>query len=219
MLLIKEHSNDVSILKEDAANGDKNLYIQGVFLQSGIKNGNGRIYPEAVMDKAVGVYIDKYVNANRAMGELSHPASNPNITLERVSHLIVSLDKDGKNWIGKAKIMENTQMGAIAKGLINGGVQLGVSSRALGSVKEENGTMVVQDDLVICTAADIVADPSAPDAFVQSMMEGSSWIMVDGKYCERDISESMKRINKTPSRLLKEQFLKEFQYFMQKISR
>jgi hypothetical protein len=216
MQFIKEQINDVQVLTESVEGvADKNMYVEGIFLQGGIKNRNGRIYPVDVLDEKTNSYVREYVATNRAFGELGH-TNSPNITLERVSHIIVSLVKDGNDWIGKAKILD-TPMGVITKNLINGGSQLGVSSRALGSLKEEGGANVVQNDLVICTAADIVADPSAPDAFVQAIMEGKTWMLVDNKYTPQDLEESIQRIEKTSSRNLQEQFIKEFDHFMKRM--
>ena len=215
MQLIREQINNVSIINEEVA-GDKNMYIEGIFLQGGIKNRNGRIYPVEMLDKKVEAYIKEYVVTNRAYGELQHPDS-PNINLERASHIIVDLQKDGNDWVGKAKLMD-TPLGLIAKNIINSGGQLGVSSRALGSLKEEDGAMVVQDDLVICTAADIVADPSAPSAFVQAVMESASWVLVGDKYVQRDLEEAQERIKKTSASNLQEQFIKEFSSFLAKLT-
>jgi hypothetical protein len=187
-----------------------------VFLQSELKNRNGRMYPEGVMDKEVGRYMEQYVKNNRAYGELGHP-DTPTINLDRVSHLIVDLRKEGKNYIGKAKILE-TPMGNIARGLLDGGANLGVSSRALGSLKEnKDGVQIVQDDFMLSTAADIVADPSAPDAFVRGIMEGVEWVYVDGKYVQRDIEEARRNIRATPSKRLSEQSLTEFARFLKKL--
>lgn len=175
MRLFTELNEDVKYITEAKEDGGKNLYIEGVFLQSSIKNRNGRMYPEETMDREVQRYIKETVDTKRAFGELGHP-NGPQINLDRVSHIITELRKDGKNWIGKAKITE-TPMGNIAKGLIESGAQLGVSSRGMGSLKLNNeGINEVQNDFKLATAADIVADPSAPNAFVNGIMEGCEWV-------------------------------------------
>mgnify|MGYP000005583497 FL=1 len=166
----------------------KDLFIEGVFLQSNIKNRNGREYPEEIMDKEVRRYDEKYVQKNRAFGELGHP-EGPSINLERVSHMIKSLKKEGNNYVGKAKIMTETPYGKIVKNLIQEGASLGVSSRGMGSVKQSGGKNIVQDDFYLATAADIVADPSAPDAFVNGIMEGKEWVWDNGIMKESQISQ------------------------------
>jgi hypothetical protein len=169
------------------------------------------------MDKEVGRYLKEYVEKNRAYGELGHP-DTPSINLDRVSHLIVDLRKEGTNYIGKAKILE-TPMGQIARGLLDGGANLGVSSRALGSLKENSdGVQIVQDDFMLSTAADIVADPSAPDAFVRGIMESKEWVFVDGKFVEKHIEEVKREIRKTSSRNLEEAKIIAFKNFLSKIS-
>jgi hypothetical protein len=216
MKLIKEINESVQTITESNEAGQKEYFIEGIFLQSEIKNRNGRMYPEKTMDMAVEKYIKNYVEGKRAYGELGHP-DNPSINLDRVSHLITSLRKEGANYIGKAKIL-NTPMGNIARGLLEGGAQLGVSSRALGSLRTgKNGVQVVQDDFVLSTAADIVADPSAPDAFVQGIMEGHEWVYVDGKYVEKQIEETKKLIGRTSSARLDEVSLKAFDDFLKSI--
>lgn len=175
MKLFTELNEDVQLITETSEkDGKKFQFIEGIFLQAEIKNRNGRIYPMHVMENAVNKYLSEKVKSNNAFGELGHP-SGPTINLDRVSHIITELRKDGNNYIGKAKIA-NTPMGNIARGIMESGGRLGVSSRAMGSLKEQNGCMVVQDDLKISTAADIVADPSAPDAFVNGLMENVEWI-------------------------------------------
>jgi hypothetical protein len=216
MYLIKEVFDTTNVIVESAKNGKKDYFIEGIFLQSDLKNRNGRMYPESVMDAEVGRYIKESVQKNRAYGELGHPDS-PSINLDRVSHMITSLRKEGTNWIGKAKIME-TPMGNIARGLLDGGANLGVSSRALGSLKMNNeGVNVVQNDFMLSTAADIVADPSAPDAFVRGIMESKEWIFVDGKFVEQNIEEMQKQIRKASSRNLQEAKVLAFQSFLSKI--
>jgi hypothetical protein len=175
MKLITEVIDQVRVIEEEAAGGKKNLFIEGVFLQGNIKNRNGRLYNSDVLSKEVDRYVTEYVNPKRAFGELGHPSS-PTINLDRVSHQIVELRRQGDNFIGKAKI-SSTPMGNIARGLIEDGAQLGVSSRGMGSLKvNKEGINEVQDDFHLATAADIVADPSAPDAFVNGIYEGVDWI-------------------------------------------
>ena len=216
MKLITEVFEQNKIIVEEKLGKGKQYFIEGIFLQSELKNRNGRVYPEQVMDKEVQRYTEEYINKNRAYGELGHP-DTPSINLDRVSHMITSLKKDGTNYIGRAKILD-TPMGKIAKGLLDGGANLGVSSRALGSLKtNRDGVQVVQDDFMLSTAADIVADPSAPNAFVQGIMEGREWVFVDGKYVERHIEEAKKIIQKTSSSQLNEMSIKAFQDFLAKI--
>lgn len=213
MKLIKEVFDTTAFVVENKLGKGKEYYIEGVFLQSEIKNRNGRMYPESVMDKEVGRYMESLVKQNRAYGELGHP-DTPSINLDRVSHLIVDLRKEGTNYVGKAKIME-TPMGNIARGLLEGGANLGVSSRALGSLQtNKEGVQVVQDDFMLSTAADIVADPSAPDAFVRGIMESVEWVFVNGKFEQRQIEETKKLIQKTPSKRLTETSIKAFQNFL-----
>jgi hypothetical protein len=216
MKLIREVFEQTNLIVEEKLGKKKEYFIEGVFLQSEITNRNGRMYQEGVMDKEVGRYLKEYVERNRAYGELGHP-DTPSINLDRVSHLITSLRKEGTNWIGKAKILE-TPMGNIARGLLDGGANLGVSSRALGSLKmNKEGVQVVQDDFMLSTAADIVADPSAPDAFVRGIMESAEWVYVDGKFVEKHIEEVQRAIRATPSKRLTEQSLVEFKKFLQKL--
>ena len=216
MRLIREVTESVNLVTENKLGKGKEYFIEGVFLQSELKNRNGRMYPESVMDKEVARYMQEQVENNRAYGELGHP-DNPQINLDRVSHLIVSLRKEGTNYIGKAKILE-TPMGQIARGLLDGGANLGVSSRALGSLKvNEDGIQVVQDDFMLSTAADIVADPSAPDAFVRGIMESKEWVFVDGKFVEQHIEEAKRSIRKASSRNLEEAKIYAFQKFLSKI--
>jgi hypothetical protein len=216
MRLIREVTESVKLLTE-SKEGKKEYFIEGVFLQSELKNRNGRMYPESVMDKEVGRYMKEYVEKNRAYGELGHP-DTPSINLDRVSHLIVDLRKESTNYIGKAKILE-TPMGQIARGLLDGGANLGVSSRALGSLKENSdGVQIVQDDFMLSTAADIVADPSAPDAFVRGIMESKEWVFVDGKFVEKHMEEVKREIRKTSSRNLEEAKIIAFKNFLSKIS-
>lgn len=216
MKLIKEVTESVKFIVEAKDGKKKDYFIEGIFLQSELTNRNGRMYPESVMDSEVARYIKESVKQNRAYGELGHPDS-PSINLDRVSHMIVDLRKEGTNYVGKAKIME-TPMGNIARGLLDGGANLGVSSRALGSLKlNKEGVQIVQDDFMLSTAADIVADPSAPDAFVRGIMESCEWVFVDGKYVQRQIEEAKDFIRKSSSKNLQEAKLRAFQDFLSKI--
>lgn len=213
MKLIKEVFDTTSFVVENKLGKGKEYFIEGIFLQSDVTNRNKRMYPEEIMDKEVGRYMESLVKQNRAYGELGHP-DTPSINLDRVSHLIVDLRKEGKNYVGKAKIME-TPMGNIARGLLDGGANLGVSSRALGSLQmNKEGVNVVQDDFMLSTAADIVADPSAPDAFVRGIMESVEWVFVDGKFEQRQIEETKKLIQRTPSKRLTEASISAFQNFL-----
>jgi len=217
MKLIRENVEETKLIVEDKGLGKgKTYFIEGVFLQSELVNRNGRMYKESTMDREVGRYMKEQVQNNRAYGELGHP-DGPGINLDRVSHLIVDLRKEGTNYIGKAKILE-TPMGQIARGLLEGGANLGVSSRAMGSLKTNNeGVQIVQDDFMLSTAADIVADPSAPDAYVRGIMENKEWIFVDGKFVEQHIEEVKSLIKKTSSRNLEEAKIRAFQSFLSKI--
>lgn len=216
MRLIKEVFEQTNFVVEEKLGKGKQYFIEGIFLQSEMKNKNGRVYPEKVMDNEVNRYIKEYVEKNRAYGELGHP-DTPSINLDRVSHLIVGLRKEGTNYVGKAKILD-TPMGKIAKGLLDGGANLGVSSRALGSLKTNNeGVQVVQNDFMLSTAADIVADPSAPDAFVRGIMESKEWVFVDGKFEEKQIDEVNSFIKRTSSKNLDEAKIRAFQHFLGKI--
>jgi len=198
MKLITELNETVSYVTEAKEDGHKNHFIEGIFLQSNVVNRNGREYPKNIMEKEVSRYMSEVVKLNRAYGELGHPAG-PQINLDRVSHIITELSWDGDNVMGKAKITR-TPMGEIARGLLESGAQLGVSSRGMGSLKESNGKMVVQSDYKIATAADIVADPSAPNAFVRGIMENVDWIYdpVKGTWQEQhldDIKNNIKRMS------------------------
>ena len=173
MKLITEEISKVKFITEEK-NGKKSLYIEGIFLQADIKNRNGRCYPMETLAREVTRYTDNYISKGRALGELGHP-DGPTVNLDRVSHMITSLREDGNNFVGKAKILD-TPMGKIASSLISEGVKLGVSSRGIGSLVEKNGVRYVSNDFMLATAADIVADPSAPDAFVNGIMEGVEWI-------------------------------------------
>ena len=196
MKLITEQIEPVEILTEER-DGKKSTYIKGVFLQTEITNRNGRMYKYETMAREVSKYNEEFIKKGRALGELGHP-EGPAINLDRVSHKIVDLVPEGNNFIGKAKLLE-TPMGKIAKSLLEEGVQLGVSSRGLGSLKKENAVSVVADDFVLSTAADIVADPSAPDAFVEGIMEGREWTLVDGKIKEAQIEAIQQSLDNAPS--------------------
>ena len=214
MKLIKEVTETVSYLAEEK-DGKKSLYIQGPFLQAEVVNRNGRKYLKEVMQKEVHRYNENYVHKNRAFGELGHP-DTPTINLDRVSHLTTELYQEGNNWIGKAKILD-TPMGTIVKNLIEGGAQIGVSSRGMGSLKNINGVNVVQDDFHLATAADIVADPSAPDAFVQGIMEGKEWMLVNGVWTEQDYSQAVSQIRKASQKEIEQVSMRIFENFLKKL--
>ena len=191
--LFSESVEEVEYITEASESGKKNYKIKGVFLQADIKNRNGRIYPMEVLEKEVAKYNRNFIRENRAFGELGHP-DGPTVNLERVSHLVTSLTPDGKNFIGEAKIME-TPMGKIVKNLMDEGAKLGVSSRGMGSLDQKNGANYVRNDFYLATAADIVADPSAPNAFVEGIMEGKEWVWDNGIIRESEIAEMKKRID------------------------
>lgn len=206
---------DVQVLTEGAG-ANKQYFIEGIFLQADIKNRNGRLYPSDVLRAETNRYIKEYVETNRALGELGHP-TNPSINLDRVSHKITSLREDGSNIIGRAKVMD-TPFGKIVKNLMDEGVKLGVSSRGLGSLREKNGTKVVCEDFRLITAADIVADPSAPDAFVSNLMENKEWVWENGKLVEREVE--IKSVINTMTRkgkLNEENLVKIFEYILSQI--
>lgn len=208
MKLIAEEIIDVSFLTEEN-NGKKNHFIEGIFLQAELKNRNGRMYPISTLQREVANYNESYVSKGRALGELGHP-DGPSINLDRVSHKIVSLEQKGNNFIGKAKLLE-TPMGRIAKNLLDEGVKLGVSSRGLGSIERRGDTNVVKDDFMLSTAADIVADPSAPDAFVEGIMEGREWVWNNGLWKESDIAAVKESIDNSSVNELTEKKLKAFE--------
>ncbi len=214
MKLISEEIQDAEYLIEDA-NGKKNYKIKGIFLQSDIKNRNGRVYPKEIMIKEVNRYNKEFVEKKRAFGELGHP-DGPTVNLERVSHMITNLQQDGSNYMGEAKIM-NTPYGKIVKGLIDEGAQLGVSSRGMGSLEQRNGANYVKSDFMLATAADIVADPSAPDAFVQGIMESKEWVWDNGRLVERDVDAWRKEIRSASSRKLEEKKLEIFENFLKNL--
>ena len=196
MKLITEQIEPVEIITEDK-DGKKSTYIRGVFLQTEITNRNGRMYKYDTMEREVRKYNEEFVKRGRALGELGHP-DGPAINLDRVSHKIIELVPEGKNFMGKAKLLE-TPMGKIAQNLLAEGVQLGVSSRGLGSIKKEGTTSIVADDFTLSTAADIVADPSAPDAFVEGIYEGKEWCLVDGKIKEAQLDAVKEALDNAPS--------------------
>ena len=214
MKLISEEIQDAEYLVEDV-NGKKNYKIKGVFLQSDIKNRNGRVYPKEIMAKEVNRYQKEFVNKKRAFGELGHP-DGPTVNLERVSHMITDLKQEGSNFIGEAKIM-NTPYGKIVKGLIDEGAQLGVSSRGMGSLEQRNGANYVKNDFMLATAADIVADPSAPDAFVQGIMESKEWVWDNGRLVERDVEAWRREIKSASIRKLEEKKLEVFENFLKNL--
>ena len=218
-LISEQWSDDVNYLvEEDPKTGKKNRYIQGVMLQTEVKNKNGRIYPLDVMQKEVKRYNKDYIEQKRAYGELGHP-EGPTINLERTSHLITSLQEDGNNFVGKAKIL-STPMGNIVKNLLDDGARLGVSSRGMGSLKASNakgGVQMVQSDFQLATAADIVADPSAPDAFVDGVMEGVEWVWDNGVIKAQKIEEYKHSIQRARTQKLQEVKLNVFSDFLKNL--
>lgn len=214
MKLIRELTESVQYLTEEK-DGKKTLFIEGPFLVAESVNKNKRMYKEETMRNEVNRYSEEYISKNRAFGELGHP-DTPSINLDRVSHLIVGLRQEGNAWIGKAKILE-TPMGNIARSLIEGGAQLGVSSRGMGSLKMENGINVVQGDFHLATAADIVADPSAPGAFVQGIMEGKEWMLVNGVWSEQQYEEAKQEIRQASSKEIEAVSLSIFENFLKKL--
>ena len=211
MKLITEQIEPVEILTEEK-DGKKSTYIKGVFLQTEITNRNGRMYKYETMEREVGKYNEEFIKRGRALGELGHP-EGPTINLDRVSHKIVELQPEGKNFIGKAKLLE-TPMGRIAKNLLEEGVQLGVSSRGLGSLRKEGSTSIVADDFILSTAADIVADPSAPDAFVNGIMEGKEWVWCNGILKETEVAKYKKIMSDASRRDVEAKTLQVFEHFL-----
>ena len=213
MKLITEHTNEIEYITEGKG---KEQYIKGIFMQADIKNQNGRVYPKEVLQKEVSNFNNKYVKEGRALGELGHPMG-PVINLDRVSHVIKELTEDGKNFIGKAKVMD-TPNGKIVKNFISEGVKLGVSSRGMGSLKanKKTGVNEVQKDFVLSTV-DIVADPSAPDAFVNGIMEGKEWVWENGVIKEQDIDGMKKTIMKAKMKELEQKKLEVFHKFLQNL--
>jgi len=216
MKLIKEHVEDVKYLTETTESGKKNMYIEGRFLVGDEVNRNNRMYKMDTLRQEVARYTKEYIDSNRALGELGHP-DTPSLNLERVSHKIVSLVEDGNTFRGKALVLE-TPYGNIVKNFIDSGVNLGVSSRAMGSVvMTKEGYNLVQDDLRLATAADIVADPSAPGAFVQGIMENKEWLFVEGRFVEVDIDNTKRQIRAASSRQIEEVALKLFENYLSKL--
>lgn len=217
MKLIREINEQVQYVTEETIDetGKKNLYITGPFLQTEVKNRNGRVYKRDTMLNEVKRYDEQYIQKNRAFGELGHP-DTPTINLDRVSHMIVDLRQEGNDFIGKAKILD-TPMGNIARQIIEGGGQLGVSSRGMGSLKMEDGVNVVQDDFYLATAADIVADPSAPDAFVRGIMENKEWMIVNGVWTPMDMDLAQKAIKKASRKDIERVSLQIFENFIKRL--
>ena len=213
--LFSEAIEDVEYICEEKESGKKNYKIRGVFMQADVKNRNGRVYPMDVLQKEVTKYNKNFIQQKRAFGELGHP-DGPTVNLERVSHMITSLAPDGKNFIGEAKILE-TPMGKIVKNLMDEGAKLGVSSRGMGSLNQKNGANYVRDDFYLATAADIVADPSAPNAFVEGIMEGKEWIWNNGALIEAELVELRQKFDvKNRQRDAKVEAL-EFAKFLKKL--
>jgi hypothetical protein len=215
MKLFCDINEEIQVLTEENEPGKKNYFIEGIFLMCDQKNRNGRVYTFEMMNKKINEYNNSFVKQKRAFGELGHP-EGPTINLERVSHMITDLYSDKKNFIGRAKIMD-TPYGKIVKNLIDEGAKLGVSSRGIGSLEEKNGVNYVKDDYQLATAADIVADPSAPEAFVRGIMEGKEWIYESGRLVERDVEEIKRSIKKASSRKLEEAKIQAFQKFLRNL--
>jgi hypothetical protein len=213
--LFTEAVDEVQYITEAKEDGGKSYKIKGIFLQADIKNRNGRVYPMEILEKEVARYNKKFINEKRAYGELGHP-DGPTVNLERVSHMVTELYPDGKNFIGEAKIME-TPMGKIVKNIMNEGGKLGVSSRGMGSLNQKNGANYVRDDFYLATAADIVADPSAPNAFVEGIMEGKEWVWNNGALIESELVELKRKFDvKKRQRDAKVEAL-EFAKFLKKL--
>lgn len=210
MKLITELTEDIKYIKENVENGEKTYFIEGVFMQSSVKNRNGRVYPQGVLIKECKRYITEYVKKGRALGELNHP-TGPTVNLDRVSHIVKELYEDGNNVYGKAKVLD-TPMGKIVKNLIDEGAQLGVSTRGMGSLKTKNGYQEVQEDFMLA-AIDIVADPSAPNAFVNGIMEGKEWIFNNGMWSERQLNNARSIIQNSSKKELNENIVKVFNNF------
>ena len=215
MRLIAEEITTVDFICEDSKDGKKNYFIEGVFLQAELKNRNNRMYPLKTLSKEVAKYDENYIQKGRALGELGHP-DGPSINLDRVSHKILSLKEDGNNFIGRAKLLD-TPMGGIAKNLLDEGVKLGVSSRGMGSIRKEENCNVVMDDFMLATAADIVADPSAPDAFVDGIMEGKEWVWDNGVLKEAKVAQIKKEIDQATLLNLQERKVSAFETFLKSL--
>jgi hypothetical protein len=216
MKLIKECLENVQVLTESDQSGKKSYFIEGIFMQSERPNKNRRQYAFESLNREADRYRDAYIKENRAFGELGHP-DTPTINLERVSHLIKELRPDGKDFYGKAKILE-TPYGKIVQSLLDEGAKIAVSTRGLGTlVRGSNGIDIVQDDFQLATAADIVADPSAPDAFVQGIMEGREWLFIEGRYVSQDIEKAKKAVEAAPAARIHELSVRLFEEFMRKL--
>ena len=215
MKLISEAVEDVEYITEEADNGKKNYKIRGIFMQADIKNRNGRVYPYEVLEKEVQKYNKNFINEKRAYGELGHP-DGPTVNLERVSHMITKLYPDGKNFMGEAKIL-GTPMGNIVKNLMDEGAKLGVSSRGMGSLDSKNGANYVRDDFYLATAADIVADPSAPNAFLEGIMEGKEWVWNNGSLVEAHVAELKQKFDVIQRRRNAKFEALEFAKFLKKL--
>jgi hypothetical protein len=216
MKLISEEAIEVNFVTEEDDNKKKNYFIEGIFMQSETKNRNGRVYPKVILQKEVKRYTEKFINTKRAFGELGHP-DGPTVNLERVSHMITELVEDGDNFLGRAKIMD-TPYGKIVKNLIDEGAKLGVSSRGMGSLKPvQDGLQEVQNDFYLATAADIVADPSAPDAFVSGIMEGKEWVWDNGLIKEKEIVEYQKRVERATEISRNKVRIEAFENFITKL--
>lgn len=215
MKLIAEFNETISPVITEAKNGQKEYFIEGVFMQSDIKNRNGRVYPKAIMEKEVNRYKKEFVEKDRAFGELGHP-EGPTINLDKVSHLIQSLELEGKNYVGKAKVL-STPNGEIVKALINDGAKLGVSSRGLGSLEQKGDAQYVKNDFQLATAGDIVADPSAPEAFVEGIMEGVEWVYQNGILTQLQVEDMQKELRSARSNQLEETKLNLWKRFVESL--
>ena len=215
MKLITEEIEQAEYIVEEAANGKKNYSIKGIFMQSDVKNRNGRIYPKEILQKEVARYNREFINKSRAFGELGHP-DGPTVNLERVSHMIKALYPEGSNFIGEARVLD-TPYGKIVKSLIDEGARLGVSSRGMGTLTSIGGANVVKDDFYLATAADIVADPSAPDAFVEGIMEGKEWVWDNGILKEQEINELKLQAESKERMARAEKNARVFESFLKKL--
>ena len=215
MKLITEEIQNAEYIVEESKDGKKNYAIKGIFMQADVKNRNGRVYPQEVLQREVVRYNREFINKNRAFGELGHP-EGPTVNLERVSHMIKSLYPDGKNFMGEAKVLD-TPYGKIVKNLIDEGAKLGVSSRGMGTLYQRGGANYVKDDFYLATAADIVADPSAPDAFVEVIMEGKEWVWDNGRLKEQAISELKLQVLKAKREQIADVKARVFESFLKNL--
>ena len=215
MKLIAEFNETISPIITESVNGKKDYFIEGVFMQADIKNRNGGVYPKSIMEKEVNRYKKEFVEKDRAFGELGHP-EGPTINLDKVSHLIQSLELEGKNYIGKAKVL-STPNGEIVKALINDGAKLGVSSRGLGSLEQKGNAQYVKDDFQLATAGDIVADPSAPEAFVEGIMEGVEWVYQNGILTALQVEDMQKELKSARLNNLEETKLNLWKRFVESL--